>query len=419
MRIIPFPSQRQPPGQEAWNADLDAALAGELRGPTAEAWRELREDVRSLAQPMTPAFEARLREELERRGALGESAAQAEAPPRRRSRLGLARRRSLLLGATAAAVAALALALALATPPGSRSPSGTPGSSSSAARAQNAPASGATASGRADEMGASPAPTASALSTARAAGAAAPSPSGSGEAGSGGAPGRVQQLAASITLSAAPESVQAVSDQVAQIAVHDGGYVQTSNVRVQQQRTSASAPGGEATLALRLPSARLGAALAAIGRLSPVRAQGQSLEDITNSYDAAHQQLNDALVERQALLHALAAATTEGQIDSLRERLAENRGAITRAQASVNSVSRRASTAEVEVSVLGDQHNSGTSGLSLHSGLHDAERVLVAVVSALLIALAALVPLGLVLAALLGARRAWRRVQRERALDAT
>jgi hypothetical protein len=268
-------------------------------------------------------------------------------------------------------------------------------------------------------MGASPAPTASALSTARAAGAAAPSPSGSGEAGSGGAPGRVQQLAASITLSAAPESVQAVSDQVAQIAVHDGGYVQTSNVRVQQQRTSASAPGGEATLALRLPSARLGAALAAIGRLSPVRAQGQSLEDITNSYDAAHQQLNDALVERQALLHALAAATTEGQIDSLRERLAENRGAITRAQASVNSVSRRASTAEVEVSVLGDQHNSGTSGLSLHSGLHDAERVLVAVVSALLIALAALVPLGLVLAALLGARRAWRRVQRERALDAT
>jgi hypothetical protein len=417
MRIIPFPSQRQPPGQEAWNADLDAALAGELRGPTAEAWRELREDVRSLAQPMTPAFEARLREELERRGALGESAAQAEAPPRRRFRLGLARRRSLLLGATAAAVAALALALALATPPGSRSPSATPGSSSSAARAQNAPASGALASGRADEMGASPAPTASAPSTARAAGAAAPSAS--GEAASGGTPGRVQQLAASITLSAAPESVQAVSDQVAQIAVHDGGYVQTSNVRVQQQGTSASSPGGEATLALRLPSARLGAALAAIGRLSPVDAQSQSLEDITNSYDAAHQQLNDALAERQALLHALAAATTEGQIDSLRERLSENRGAITRAQASVNSVSRRASTAEVEVSVLGDQHNSGTSGLSLHSGLHDAERVLVAVVSALLIALAALVPLGLVLAALLGARRAWRRVQRERALDAT
>ena len=415
MRIIPFPSERPLPGQEAWSAELDAALAGELRGPSADAWRELREDVRSLAQPMTPAFEARMREELERRGAVHERGARTDGRPRRAFRLGVARRRSLLLGATAAAVAALAVALAIATPPGSHSPSGQPEPSSSspsgdnAARSQNGPALPAAVKGQADEAAPPSAPTTSAPSTARAAGAASPS-------GDGAAPGRVQQLAASITLSAAPESVQAVSDQVAQVAVRDGGYVQTSNVHVQQQGSSASSPEGEATLALRLPSARLGAALAAIGRLAPVHAQSQSLEDITNSYEAAHQQLNDALAERRALLHALAAASTEGQIDSLRERLAEARTAIAHAQASVNAISQRASTAEVEVGVLGDAH-AGATGLSLHTGLHDAERVLVAVLSALLIAAAVLVPLALVLAALLGGRSAWRRAQRERALD--
>ena len=45
-----------------------------------------------------------------------------------------------------------------------------------------------------------------------------------------------------------------------QLTVRDGGYVQSSNVQVQQQGAS------EATLALRLPSSRLAAALAAIGR---------------------------------------------------------------------------------------------------------------------------------------------------------
>jgi hypothetical protein len=87
----------------------------------------------------------------------------------------------------------------------------------------------------------------------------------------------VQQLAASITLDSSPQNLQATSDQVAQLTVRDGGYVQSSNVQVQQQGAS------EATLALRLPSARLAAALAAIGRLAPVRAENQSLQDITGA----------------------------------------------------------------------------------------------------------------------------------------
>jgi Domain of unknown function (DUF4349) len=402
MRVIPFPSERPLPGQDAWTAELEAALAGELRGQGADAWRELREDVRSLAQPMTPEFEARMRDELERRGALRTHTELEDERGLRAPRRGLAAHRRATLGVSvAAAAAALAAALVIAGPHGSRTP--------------------IRSAGPQDATLAAPA-SAGAPSTARAARADKKAPAGTSlsrdasssemdATGAASAPGRVQQLAASLTLGASASGVQTISDQVARLTVREGGYVQSSSVHVQQHATS------EAALVLRLPSARLSAALAAIGRLAPVRAENQSLEDITNTYDTAHRQLADALAERSALLRALATATTEGQIDSLRERLAQTRGAISRAQTSVNAVSQRASTAEVEVSVLGDPHNP-SAGLTLDTGLHDAGRVLVVALIVILIACAALVPLALVAATLIGASRGWRRYQRERALEA-
>ncbi len=170
-------------------------------------------------------------------------------------------------------------------------------------------------------------------------------------------------------------------------------------------------------LDLRLPSAKLSGALASLGQLAPVLAESQSLQDITNTYDAARQRLSDATAERQALLRALAGASTEGQIDSLRERLSQTRGAIAQARSAFQAVSQHASTAEVEVTVLGDAQ-AGSEGLTLHRGLHDAGRVLVVTLAVMLIAAAILVPLALLVLALATAGRAWRRYQRERVLDA-
>jgi hypothetical protein len=222
----------------------------------------------------------------------------------------------------------------------------------------------------------------------------------------------VQEVAASLTLGTAASNVQALSDQVGRLAVRYGGYVQTSNVQVQQTGTS------EATLALRLPSAQLGAELAALGRLASVRAENQSLQDITDSYNSARRALSDAVAERQALLRALAGATSEGEIASLRERLAQSRGSIARAQSALNALSKRASTAEVEVVVLGDTR-AQSEGLTLHRGLHDAGRVLVVTVTAILILCAILLPLALVAAATVAARRALLRRRRESVLDAS
>jgi hypothetical protein len=262
-------------------------------------------------------------------------------------------------------------------------------------------------SARADHLGPAFGPAESAPVAGASAAQAANAPVASGAAA---APGRVQQLGASITLTATPNDVQETADRVSRLAVSDGGFVQSSHVNVGQGT-------GEANLTLSLPSAKLNAALASLGRLAPVRAESQSLQDITNTYDAARQRVADATAERQALLRALSKATTEGQIDSLRERLSQNRSRIAQARSALQAVSRHASTAEVEVTVVGDAHV-GSEGLTLHRGLHDAGRVLVVTLVVLLIAAAILVPLALLLAALVTARRAWRRHQRERVLDA-
>jgi len=428
MRVIRFPSEEPAPVQKAWVAELDLALAGDAQGPAAESWRELRGDVRSLAPAMDPEFAVSLERELQRRGALGPtgaatglaSASPSPLPGRRRrawlrtgSRTLLGHRRGALGGAFAVAVALVAVLVVAGG-------TGTGGSvHPQAATPDISPSSGAVHHKAASSHVFSPAEVPLASATAGASSGAAASresqnpalvPATSSPAGAA-APGRVQQLGASVTLGTTAADVQGVSDQVGQLTVRLGGYVQSSNVQTQAHGAS------EGTLALRLPSARLGAALTAIGRLAPVRSENQSLQDITNSYNSAHQQLSDALAERQALLRALAAAATEGQIDSLRERLSQNRGAITRAQSAFNAVSRSAGTAEVEVTILGDTQPA-SEGLTIHRGLHDAGRVLLVTLTAILILAAVLVPLALLAAGIASGRRALRRHRRERALDA-
>jgi Domain of unknown function (DUF4349) len=435
MRIVPLPADEPLPGQEAWVAELEAALRGESQRPDAHAWRELRDDVRALAPTMTPAFEARIAQELERCGALAgdagtgmrsqddaASSRQASAGDRsssrsvalargRRGLWSLASHRRSAVGAAAGVAIALVVALVISGShglapviesgaPARRTPAAARGHGARGAKAAES-SSTSTTPGPSAGLGGS-----SASAVVRAS----PSIGASGATGAFSASGRVQQLAASITLDSSPQNLQAISDRVAQLTARDGGYVQSSNVEVQQAGAS------EATLALRLPSARLAPALAAIERLAPVRAANQSLQDITDAYRAAHQQLRDAEAEQRALLRALAAASTETQIDSLHARLAASRAAIARAQSSVNSISARASTSEVEVSILGDTR-AGKEGVTLHKGLRDAGQVLLVVVIAILVLAAVLVPLALLLAGVAGTRRTWRRYQRDRVLN--
>ncbi len=421
MKVIPFPGGGAERPDEAWLTELEAALDGSAEGPRADSWRELRGDVRALVPPMSPEFERELSKRIAERSARstpkrfalngfaisrsalkgfgpGRSAPKGSTSKQPQRRLGRLRwpSRPALAGVSAACAVIAAVLIAAPWRPAGHEVENSPRFPSVAAHADNAGrASGAVASAPAIAAKADRAIAPEDLG-----------PSGAPAA----APGRVQQLGASIRLAATPSEVQSTADRVSRLAVSEGGFVQGSHVNTGEG-------AGEANLTLSLPSAKLSAALASLGALAPVRAESQTLQDITNTYDAARQRLSDATVERQALLRALAKASTEGAIDSLRERLTQNRGAIAQAHTALQAVSRRASTSEVEVTVIGDR-SVGSGGLTLNRGLHDACRVLVVTLAILLIAAAILVPLALVIFALAGGHRVWRRHQRERVLDA-
>ncbi|HEX7610673.1 MAG TPA: DUF4349 domain-containing protein, partial [Solirubrobacteraceae bacterium] len=394
--IIPFPARGEARREDPMMEELEAALRGESRTPQSEAWVALRSDVRALAPPMAPDFERSLRSQIDQWTAgsppstsprpvhsVPESARRRRQPSRR-----------LRAAAVAAGVCAVAAGVVIAAE-NTGTPRGGPVAAPAVVRAGTP---------------ATPTPKATNTPDTGAAGTAGEAAQPATSAASAPAtPGRVQELAASITLAPAPADVQATADRVARLAVSDGGFVQSSQVQQQREGTS------EATLQLSLPSARLSAALASLGQIAPVRAQSQSLQDITSAYDGARRTLADAVAERAALLRALAGASTQGQIESLRRQLSLAAGAIARARSALAAVSGRATTATVEVTVQGDAR-SGAEGLTLHRGLHDAGHVLTVAAVVLLVALAVLVPLALLAGALLLGARGWRRFARERAL---
>ncbi len=385
MKIIPFPQSDGPRGEQTL-AEIEAALHGHAVGVNAEAWRRLRSDVRSLAPPMSAEVERELRRRIQERARVRRKRASRawgrEPLARLNAWLASGPRARLLALSGVCLSAAIVTLLVLApwhsghapTRPVMETVSGTV-----AVQPQIARASAAVAEAPARAEGSAQ-------------------------------PGRVQQHNASVTLAAKPEEVQSVADQIAQLAARDGGFVQSSHVQVQ-----ASKPG-EANLNLSVPSERLSGTLAELGRLAPMRAESQSLQDITSEYDAAKRKLGDDVAERQALLRALARASTQGEIESIHARLSLVAGAITRDRAAFESVSKRGTNSIVEVTVLGNAH-AGDGGLTPGNAWHDAGDVLRVALAVLIIALAALVPLAV--SVLLGALT-WRRMRRrlrERALS--
>ncbi len=226
MRLLSFPGPGAPGPHEDWNAELEAALDGLAHGPEADSWRQLRDDVRTLADPIDADFERLLHERLTQ-----PHAQDGRSRPRRWSRRG--QRRGPLLGA-AGALATVTAALLIAAPwrSGTAPVAVAPVPSTQSQGAAQVPQhpSAVAPAEAAPEQGAQAAPVTPAV-----------------QATGAPASGRVQQLGASINLATAPEQLQATADAVAQVAARAGGFVASSHV--QSERT-----GGEAALTLSIPS---------------------------------------------------------------------------------------------------------------------------------------------------------------------
>jgi Domain of unknown function (DUF4349) len=407
MKVVRFPGSHSPGSVADQSAEIEAALRGESVGVEAESWRLLRQDVRALAPPIDSDLERELQERLAAWAADEGNSAGSSLKlwlAHLRARLaGLAVGRRFAAGGAVVSLVITVLALVLVGPLRSGSGSLPPQASlrsNALLREDAAPVKAAEEPviGTAGEPSSSSSSAASSTVTPSAAG----SPTS--------APGHLQQLGASVTLATSSSGVQAAAEGVSRLGVGDGGFVESSHVQVKSNGPS------EADVTLSIPSAKLSATIAALGRIASVRAVSQSSQDITGSYDSAQRRLGDAVAERRALLRALAAASTQGQIDSLREQLSGNREALTRDRSDVRSVSHQAATSQLYVTITGGKSAEG-GGLTLRRGLDDAGDVLATAGAALLIGLAGLLPITLLAFCLLAVRRAWRRRRREAALD--
>jgi len=388
------------PAVAAELAALEAALAGEpATGPLEEELAGLVREVRAQAPSMPLALRERLDREVAE-GFLGN---------RRRVRFPNASFGKVW--PVAAGLAAVLIAVVVATGQLGGSDSGAPTSAKietfsqdSGAASSASPDTGQPASKAAESAADSAAGTSTALP-------AAPAPTTGREV----APGTTRKVERSVDLSltVGPGRLQDAADGVVRVTQGVGGYVQDSQV-------SAQGATGSAAFTLRVPTAKLDDAIAQLSKLGHVASLDQSSQDITASFTTVGERLSDARSERRALLKALGKADTSGEIAALRERIRANRSDLAALKGQLQALRRRADLTTITMSVesrKGVVAPGGSGGWTPGDAARDALRVLEVAAGVVIVAAAALVPLGLVvlLAVLIG--RATRRRRREHALD--
>jgi Domain of unknown function (DUF4349) len=387
---------------------IDATLAGE---PVDPQYAEIAELALLLAAER-PAVETEFAERMDRRVARRRFAAEPISAPSQAA--GGSRVTAWLrsgwpqLAASAGALAAAAVFVLVIASGGGGSSSMSSSSASAEASAPNVVRTPSTA--------ASSGATSSAGSTGAAGGAAAAASTASSSASAAPTPnGRKIIQSAQLALTTAPDRVDDVSQELFDVVGREHGIVRSSNV------TSTGDSNGYAQFQLSIPSGSLQATMAALSHLqyAHVTSRTDATQDVNDAYVSVQHRLADARALRTALLKQLANATTQQQIDSLNARIHDAEASIASDLATIRGLDKRINFSQVTVSInaafVPAKHSSG--GFTLGKAAHDAGRVLTVGAGIALIALAVLVPLGLV------AGLAWwigmliRRRRREHALD--
>jgi hypothetical protein len=368
-------------------AAIDATLAGE---PVDPAHAELAE-LALILRAERPEPAATVTGEIDER-----VAGLSRRTARRHKRWRPTRR---WLAAPAAAIAAIAVVVVITGGPG-RPPrplvndlASTPRSSGAAASREG---SSASAAGSASTRSAAPS-------------SAAPAPAPS--------PKRQVVQAAQLSLSAAPSRIDDVAQQVFDVIDSEKGVVSDSHV------TATGGPDGSARFELSVPAANLQSTVSELSQLhgAHVLSRTDDTTDITGQVGGAGRRLAEARALRRSLLRQLSRATTTEAIASLRAQLRDADAVISRDSANLNGLHRQVDysrlTLTIQASSVAVAQPSHSGGFTLHRALHDAGRVLVVAAGGALIALAVLVPLGLLVGLVAWAAQVLRRRRREATLD--
>jgi hypothetical protein len=327
----------------------------------------------------------------------------ARFPPRSRAGSTRARRWSALLSrplfpaaATALAVGLVALVVALSAGEGSRVGGGSMASPS-------------TVGDMAGGAGGEPAPGEELISRRDALSQVAPDAAGLGAA-------RKVERSASVELGTDPDRVDDVAQGVLGVVARFDAIVDGSSVH-------SSADGGEARFELRVPADRLLPALAALSRLpdAHVLSRTDDTRDVNQAYVSIRRRLANARAERAGVVRALANADTEDETLRLRARLDALERTIGNAERAQRGLDRRVDYSRVSVGVHGGAGGGGIptddGSFGIGDAARDALRVLEVATGVVVIAAAALVPVGLLAALAWPVSRGVRRRRREHALD--
>jgi glycine cleavage system regulatory protein len=218
---------------------------------------------------------------------------------------------------------------------------------------------------------------------------------------------------ASLTLSVPSDEVDSVTDRAIRVVDGAGGHVQSSEV-------NSSGATASATLTLKLPTAKLDASLAQLSKLAHVRARSQQAEDVTDQRAALEAAVRDARADRAGLRARLAKATTDRERSRLRALLDRASRRVTSRERDVAQLGAQVAYATVALDIEGVRRPSAaapTGRWTPGDALSDAGRVLEVIAGVLVIALAVLVPVGVLAGLGALASRPLMRRRRERALE--
>jgi hypothetical protein len=237
------------------------------------------------------------------------------------------------------------------------------------------------------------------------------------------APGSKQIQSAQISLSTANIHVDQVAQEVFTLVGAEHGTVQSSHITTATQGSG----GGYASFSLSVPTSNLQDTMTQLSRLhyAAVVSRDDSSQNVSHQYNSDQRRLNDARALRASLLKQLQSAYTQTDIDSIKAQLKLAEQQITTWQNTLGSLQHKISYSNVSVQINQNglpirpvvKHHS--SGFTVGRAGHDALRVLVVSAGVALIALAVLIPVGLVAALLMWLWVWLRQRRREHALDAT
>lgn len=222
-------------------------------------------------------------------------------------------------------------------------------------------------------------------------------------------PDRKQTRNGDLELVTKPEDLENSADDVIATVDRYRGFVQQSSV------TGGDAGRAQANFDLRLPAAQFGPALRELSSIAHVRARNQQVQDVTSSYDRRKTSLVEARAQRAGLLKALAAASTEQEIESIRLRLKTVNRRIERADKSLARLNQRINFVQLAVTITGEHDANGS--WSLGDASSDALKVLTVMLGGLMIGAVVVAPFAIIGLVAVLVRRRRLRVVRERVLE--